>query len=185
MNEKKGELWESQAETVRLTGIPRRTLKEWIDQRQIAQSKSGYVNVIEVFRKDVDRKKREIDRLKERTDRGENPQQRLTLAQCRKVEAEASLKELELEQAKGELIDFKEAQGDLETAFLSARSKLLGIPSRLSLQLSGLSDPKAIAALLTEVIDESLEALATDFANSDQPDSNNDESNADQPNSTD
>ena len=172
MNEKKGELWESQAETVRLTGIPRRTLKEWIDQKQIAQSKSGYVNVIEVFRKDVDRKKREIDRLKERREGSENPQQRLTLAQCRKIEAEASLKELELEKAKGELIDFREAQGDLETAFLSARAKLLGIPTRLSLQLSGLSDPKAIAALLTSTIDEALESLSTDFANTDNPDGN-------------
>lgn len=169
MDTKKGELWESQAEAVRQTGIPRRTLKEWIDQGVITQSKSGYVNLVEIFKRDVDRKKKEIDRLRNKTS-ADNPQNRLTVAQCRKLEAEASLRELELEKARGELIDFSEALRDFQTAFLSARSKLLGIPTKLSLQLSTLTDPKAIDALLTAAIDESLESLAADFANSEETD---------------
>ncbi|MBD2653134.1 hypothetical protein H6G45_06455 [Synechocystis sp. FACHB-383] len=164
--EKKGELWESQAEAVRLTGLPRRTLKEWIDKGKISQSKSGYVNVIEVFQKNDERKQREIDRLKGNTE--ENPQKRLTLAQCRKIEAEAKLREFELRRLEGELLPLAEAIADFETALIAAKSKLLALPTRLSLQLSGLDNPREISQVLEDVICEALAALSAEFAEAEE-----------------
>jgi hypothetical protein len=98
-----------------------------------------------------------------------NPQKRLTLAQCRKIEAEAKLREFELRRLEGELLPLAEAIADFETALIAAKSKLLALPTRLSLQLSGMGgQPREIAQLLEDVICEALAALSAEFAEAEE-----------------
>lgn len=163
MNEDKIRCWQSQAEAVRLTGVSRRTIKEWIDNKSIEQNKAGYVDIVEIFQRDVARKKKEIDRLKDKPDNPENPNHRLLLAKCRTEEAQAGLKELELQKLRGEVIDFEQAESEFNTAVLTTRSRILAVPSRLALPLSPALDPKQVAAKISDALHEALEELSVGF----------------------
>jgi hypothetical protein len=168
MVQKQVTLWETQAEAVRVTGVSRRTIKEWIDQKNIEQNPDGLVDLVIIFQRDIARKQKLIDRLKlqKEEQETENPNQRLLLAKCRTEEAVAGLKELELQKLRGEVINFSEALEQFQTALLTTRARFLALPSRMALQLAGISEPKTIAAILTQAIDECLQELAVEFANS-------------------
>jgi hypothetical protein len=159
-------LWQTQAEAVRVTGVSRRTIKEWIDQKNIEQNDNGLVDLVVIFQRDIARKQKLIDRLKSQKEEQEteNPNQRLLLAKCRTEEAQAGLKELELQKLRGEVINFTEALEQFQTALLTTRARFLALPSRMALQLAGTSEPKEVAAILTQAIDECLQELAVEFA---------------------
>lgn len=91
-------------------------------------------------------------------------------AEIRKLEAEAAIKELDLEERKGGLVAYGEAKNTFGNVLMQAKSKFLSIPARLSLELSGMSDPRLIAALLQSVIDEALNDLSAGLKQGDSAD---------------
>lgn len=154
-------VWRSQAQVSRVTGVPVRTIANWVQSQAIAVSGTE-VDVIEVFQKEVERKKEEIEQIKRKVDSSENPQVRLTLAQCEKLETETELKKLELGKAKGELMPIADVERDLTAVLFTTRSKFLSLPS-LAPQLAEIDDPRAIADLLKRFADQTLEELRFEY----------------------
>jgi phage terminase Nu1 subunit (DNA packaging protein) len=158
------ESWGSIPEVGRVTGVPSRTIENWKANGIIPVNQFNEVGVFAVFKQDLSRKEEEIDRLK-----GNSPTkdlgERLTLAQCRKIEAEADLKELELEKAKALLIEIKEVESTLSHVLTTVKSRIAALPARVASQVSGMTEPRAIAALLTKVLDEALNELSALFEN--------------------
>jgi DNA-binding transcriptional MerR regulator len=100
----------------------------------------------------------------------ENPESlpsRKLLAECRKLEAEAGKKEIELEQLKGELLPREEVLGEVVDAFAKIRAKVSAIPSKTALELSGLDSPLEIQRLLEGACDEVLAELNSEFLGGD------------------
>ncbi len=73
------------------------------------------------------------------------------------------LKELELGERQKRLITIEEAVSAITTSFTAVRVKLQGLPDRVSLELSGMTEASDIYNRLDEVIRETLEALASEF----------------------
>ena len=156
------ESWGSVFEVSRVTGVPVRTIENWKAKGTIAVNEFNEVGAIAVLKQDLTRKEEELDRLKIKSP-AKDLSERLTIAQCRKLEAEAAVKELELERAKGQLIEIKDVESTLSHVLTTVRSRIVAIPARVAAQVSGMSEPKAIAALLTNVFDEALNELAKLF----------------------
>jgi hypothetical protein len=161
MGEIHPKLWRTQAQTARITGVPSRTIESWVKNRTI-ETNATKVDVIEVFQREVDRKKAEIEQVRKKIDTSENPQVRLTLAQCEKLETETELKKLELGKIKGELMAIADVERDLTSVLFTTRSKFLSLPS-LAPQLAEISDPRAIADLLKRFADQTLEELRFEY----------------------
>lgn len=143
--------------------VSSRTVRQWAAENLIKSNGDGY-DIISGDEHQFLRLEKEISKLSSSGDSTpNNPQSRLTLAQCRKTEAEAGLKELELEERKGLLIPVQEAIDEVKGAFLKVRGKLLSIPSRMALELANVDDPLVIQRLLQDCVDESLENLTVEI----------------------
>jgi hypothetical protein len=109
----------------------------------------------------------ENERLKNTDiDNPESLPARKLLAECRKLEAEAGRKEIELEQLKGELLPRKEAEEDFIDAFSKVKAKFCSIPQVASNRLAGMEDPRKIESYLESLIDEGLQELSDNFRDS-------------------
>jgi phage terminase Nu1 subunit (DNA packaging protein) len=148
-------------------GVDLRTIQRWAIKGHINREGTDEYDLDSADLYYIERLQDEIERYK-KTFEGDgdgNPQARLVLAQCRKTEAEAALKELELEKAKALLIEIKEVQDTLSHVLTTVKSRISALPARVALQLSGMDDPRAIAALLTKILDEALNELSGLFEN--------------------
>lgn len=161
MNEIHPKLWRTQSQTARITGVPSRTIESWVKNRTI-EVNATKVDVVEVFKREVARKKDEIERLNKSIDSSENPNVRLTLAQCEKLEVETKLKKIELAKVEGTLIEISEVEADLLDVSQRVKSKFLSLPS-LAPKLAGIDDPRAIAELLKTYADQTLAELQFEF----------------------
>lgn len=81
-------------------------------------------------------------------------------AQRRKLQAEASLTELELARKRGEVADLTEMQAELSHKFAEVRSAMRKIPERTVLRVVGETDEAKIKAILLQEIDSALQAIA-------------------------
>lgn len=80
---------------------------------------------------------------------------------ARKESAEASLREIELEKRRGELIDRRGAELAWQKTARTLRDALLDtLPSKISLELAALTDPWAVECKLREALREELHAVA-------------------------
>jgi hypothetical protein len=155
-------LWLPQVEAAKLTETPSRTLRDWIAKEAIAVNADREVDVVEIFLLKQEKQRQEIEKLGSKPNG--NDAQRLLEAQARKTLAEAKLREFELARLEGEFIALSEAIADFESALTAVKQKLLALPTRLSLQLSGMTEPKGISKVLDDVIYEALQALSVEFA---------------------
>jgi hypothetical protein len=79
---------------------------------------------------------------------------------ARKEAAEASLREIELEKRRGELIDRRGAELAAQKTARTLRDALLDtLPSKISLELAALTDPWAIECKIREAIRGELHAI--------------------------
>ena len=83
----------------------------------------------------------------------------LTIAKTRLTMAKAELKELELEEEKGNVIRASVVEKIWASNVLSAKSKFLAIPAKLACELAG-ENEKVIEAKLKREINEALRELA-------------------------
>lgn len=148
-------------------GVNARTIQRWAVEGHINRDGTDEYDLDSADLYFIEQLQDEIEKFKRAADAGSdgNPQTRLTLAQCRKTEAEAALKELELERAKALLIEIKEVESTLSHVLTTVKSRIAALPARVASQLSGMTEPRAIAAHLTKVLDEALNELSGLFEN--------------------
>jgi phage terminase Nu1 subunit (DNA packaging protein) len=146
-------------------GVSTRTITTWATSGLIVRKSKDCYDLESADRYYISKLKDEIVKLSASPESGDpnNPQVRLTLAQCRKTEAEASLKELELDLRKGLLIDFKEVEEDLSEALEAIKAQFTALPGICSVKLSGMDNVREIEGYLTKLVDERLAELALSF----------------------
>jgi hypothetical protein len=154
-------VWVSQAEAARVTGIPARTIREWVSNRSIAIGEKSMVDLIELFWRERERKQKKIQRLKNGT--SNEPKVRLALAQCRKIEADAALREYELKDLRERFISLKEAIADLDIARELAQERFSKIPDMVAETIAQLEDPRSIEKVLEDAVYQALADLQNDF----------------------
>jgi phage terminase Nu1 subunit (DNA packaging protein) len=142
------------AELSTLTGIPERTLREWRTKGILPSSADQGVllrAIITHYKQQVDEARNQ--RFKEGDDAYYVQKVRLTQAQADKIELENLEREGELVEADAVTLSW--------SAYISAcKARLLGIPTRLALELSGITEPHDIQNILQESIDEALLELS-------------------------
>ena len=84
------------------------------------------------------------------------------MAEADKEEALARIKKLEADKLEGKLVDVEEVLTAWKNAIANAKAKLINIPAKLALELSGLDKPEDIQARLSRVIDEALIELGSE-----------------------
>lgn len=86
----------------------------------------------------------------------------LAAAKLRKLEAEASLAELELQKERGMLIEIVEVTRIVEKEYATVRAKLLALPSKVSGIIYSLQTQREVTDILDEHIREILTELSAD-----------------------
>lgn len=154
---------------VKRFGVDIRTIQRWAIKGYINRDGTDEYDLDSADLYFIERLQNELEKYKKSANStdGETPQTRLVIAQCRKTEAEAALKELELEKAKALLIEIREVESTLSHVLIMVKSRISALPARVASQVSGMNEPRAIAALLTKVLDEALNELSALFQNGD------------------
>ena len=134
----------------RVTGIPEKTLYNLRKRGIIPESTDieALVKSVIVYYKDL---------LNKKEQRSGDP---LVEQKIRLTEAQANKFELENQLKAGDLIEAKEVESTWIKAVLTAKSRLLSIPSGLSPELARETDANKICDLLENRIHEALEELA-------------------------
>jgi phage terminase Nu1 subunit (DNA packaging protein) len=81
-------------------------------------------------------------------------------ARVRKMEAAASLIELQLAAQQGEFLLKRDVEFHLSTLLVNCRNRILSIPSRCMFQMLGLSDAKVANRILTSEVETALNEIA-------------------------
>ena len=82
-------------------------------------------------------------------------------ARLRRELAIAELKELDLAERKGELVNKKKAEKQIGSMILNAKAKLLALPGKLAPQLAGLHNAGIVESLIRAEIYAVLNELAS------------------------
>lgn len=136
------------------TGVSQRTIRQWIVEGVIPQTDDlGMVvkAIITYYKGQVAEARR--DRTKEGQDTLYDSKVRLTEAQAEKAE-------LENLERQGKLVEADLAVLAWSSFIAACKGLLLGLPTRLALELAGISDPKQIQVLIQESVDEALIELS-------------------------
>ena len=143
----------SAAEVAKHVGLHYRTVENWAAQGFL-ERKDGKYGLTSALKHRIGQLQIEVEGLKD------NPKQELQLqklaAEVEERKAIARIKNMEADLMAGKLIDVEEAKNAWKNAIANVKAKLLAIPAKLALELSGISNPKKIMARLRQVIDEAL-----------------------------
>lgn len=145
------------------------TIAKWVETGKVRTNGNGQRSEQDAINHYVSRNNQELERLKSRSDEG-SVREALEVAKLRKLELEADLLEVERDAKRGKLIEVEPAIAEIDEAFARVRTKLMALPDRLALQLSGMSDPAAIMGLLNDVVREALQELHTSLTVEPEPD---------------
>lgn len=140
----------TKAEIAKVVGCHFRTVENWSNQGAIKKTDAGFPLIetlvwqIQALKKDLEisRKKASDDPLYE--------------ANVRLKNAEAEIKELDLLQRKGILVETEKIQQEWQNLIINARAKLLGLPTKLAYELASLEDPVKVEIVLQKAIDKIL-----------------------------
>ena len=143
----------SAAEVAKHLGVHYRTVENWAAQ-EFLERKDGKYGLISALKHRIEQLESEVAKLKD------NPRQELQLqklaAEVEERKAIARIKNMEADLMAGKLVDAEEAMNAWKNAIANVKAKLLSLPAKLALELSGISSPKKIMARLRQVIDEAL-----------------------------
>ena len=143
----------SAAEVAKVVGVHYRTVENWAAQ-ELLERKDGKYGLISALKYRIGQLQEEVDGLRD------NPKQELQLqklaAEVEERKAIARMKNMEADLMAGKLVDAEDAMNAWKNAIANVKAKLLAIPAKLALELSGISSPKKIMARLRQVIDEAL-----------------------------
>lgn len=144
-----------------------RNIENWAANGNIKQNREGKYGLISAYKyklKDLNSQlassKEKIASLEAVEDEEVNLIKiRKLKAETNKEEAIARIKNLEADEKAGLLVDAEDVLVGWQNLIASCKAKLLAMPAKLALELSGLDNPKDIQARLTSVIDEALKEL--------------------------
>ena len=146
----------SAASVAKHVGVHYRTVENWAAQ-EFLERKDGKYGLISALRHRLQQLEAEVTGLRD------NPKQELQLqklaAEVEERKAIARIKNMEADKLAGQLVDAVEVLNEWKNRIANVRAKLLAIPAKVALELSGLSNPKKIMARLRQVIDEALNEL--------------------------
>ncbi len=147
-----------------------RTIENWAAAGHIRQDEKGKYGLISAFRYQLESLQVKLTRtkllLEEAQERASEDtkdiRERKLKAEADKEEALARIKNMEADKLAGKLVDAEEALNAWKNAIANAKAKLINIPAKLALELSGLDKPEDIQARLGQVIDEALIELGSE-----------------------
>ena len=143
----------SAIEVAKQVGVHYRTVENWAAQEYL-ERKNGKYGLVSALKYRIGQLQDEVTGLKD------NPKAELQLQKLREEVSErkaiARIKNMEADVLEGKLVDAEEAMVAWIQAIANVKAKLLAIPAKLALELSGISSPPKIMARLREVIDEAL-----------------------------
>lgn len=146
----------SAASVAKQVGVHYRTIENWASQGYLERSEGKY-GLISALKYRVGQLEAEVTGLKD------NPKAELQLQKLREEVEErkaiARIKNMEADLMEGKLVDAEDVLNEWKNRINNVKAKLLAIPAKVALELSGLSSPKKIMARLRQVIDEALREL--------------------------
>ncbi len=149
---------------------PVRTIENWAAAGRIQQNELGRYGLISAFKYQLESLEVKLTRtkllLEEAQDKASEEtkdiKERKLKAEADKEEALARIKNMEADKLAGKLVDAEEVLTAWKNAIANAKAKLINIPAKLALELSGLDKPEDIQARLAQVIDEALIELGSE-----------------------
>ena len=149
----------SAAEVAKFVGVHYRTVENWASQ-ELLERRSGKYGLVSALRYRIKQLEAEVSGLKD------NPKAELQLqklqAEVQERKAIARMKNMEADLMEGKLINAKEALVEWQNAIANVKAKLIAIPNKTALELSGLTSPEDIQFRLAQVINEALAELSNE-----------------------
>ena len=134
--------------------ISYRTVENWAAKGYL-ERKEGKYGLNSAFKYRIEQLEEEVNGLKD------NPKAELQVQKLVEEVSErkaiARIKTLEADKLEGRLIDADQALNTWKNTIAKVKAKLISIPPKLALQLSGIDNPKEIQSILRTVIDEALQ----------------------------
>lgn len=156
------EIWVSSEYLAKRFGVNQRTIQRWGKESKINRGEeSDQYDLISADDWVIADLQAKLESNKSKPT--ENIREALMIAQTRKFEAEAKLKELDYETRMNKLIEVEQAVQEIDDAFARVKAKLLALPDRLALELSSENTPEFVRNLLESVIREALAELHTEL----------------------
>jgi hypothetical protein len=149
----------SAAEVATWVGVSYRTIENWKAQEKI-ESFEGKYGLKSAIRYRIGELERELDEIK--TDPQAELKQQKFVAEVETQKAIARIKTLEADKLEGSLLNAKEVLIAWKNAIANCKAKLLSIPTKVALELSGYDNPKDIEDRLSILLDEALSELSKD-----------------------
>ncbi len=131
-----------------------RTIENWSAQGFLTKDDQGKYGLISALTHRISLLEKELAEIKDNPN-AELRTQKLA-AEVEKERAIARLKNLEADEKEGKLVNVEQVKQAWDNHNANCKAKLLSIPAKLALELSGIEEPEVIQNRLTEVIDEAL-----------------------------
>ncbi len=148
------ELFLSAVQVAEFVGVSYRTIENWSAQGFLTKDDQGKYGLVSALTHRISLLKKELAEIKDNPN-AELRTQKLA-AEVDKEKAIARLKNLEADEKEGKLVAAEQVKQAWDNHNANCKAKLLSLPAKLALELSGVEEPEIIQNRLTEVIDEAL-----------------------------
>ena len=148
----------SAVQVAEFVGVSYRTIENWSAQGFLTKDDQGKYGLLSAFKHRIFLLEKELAEIKDNPN-AELKTQKLA-AEVDKEKAIARLKNLEADEKEGKLVAAEQVKQTWDNHNANCKAKLLSIPAKLALELSGIEEPEVIQNRLTEVIDEALVELS-------------------------
>ncbi|MEM9272394.1 MAG: hypothetical protein AAGA80_05450 [Cyanobacteria bacterium P01_F01_bin.143] len=149
----------SAVQVAEFVGVSYHTIENWSAQGFLTKDDQGKYGLISALTHKISLLDQELADIKNNPN-AELKTQKLA-AEVHKEKAIARLKNLEADEKEGKLVDAEQVKQTWDNHNANCKAKLLSIPAKLALELSGIEEPEIIQNRLTEVIDEALIELSS------------------------
>ena len=142
------------------------TLNKWVAGGNV-KTKEGLRSLLDTAIALCGKLHRENERLKSEAAPSDELREEIDRARLRKLLLEGDIIEIDRDEKQGKLIAVEEAIAEIEDGFTRVKTKLMALPDRLALEISGLSDPTEIRGILADTVREALQELHFDITGDD------------------
>ena len=142
------------------------TLTKWVGGGKVRTNEKGLRCFQDVAIALIGTISRDRDRFKSLKTDGDLKEE-VERARLRKLLLEADIIEIDRDERRGQLISVEEAIAEIEDGFTRVKTKLMALPDRLALEISGLNDPVEIREILADTVREALQELHTTITEDD------------------
>lgn len=151
------EIYLSAAEVGKCVNTSFRNIQNWADNGHVTKNNNKY-GLISAFKHQNSQLKQQLETHKSKFDTAELKLRKLQ-AETDKEIAIARIRKLEADKMEGILVDAEQVGAAWKGYVLRCRAKLLSLPNKLALELSGIDNEAEIEQILQKTIDEALAEL--------------------------